>query len=242
MSTRPAATADYSGAYDPETDFDSRYTRATIARIAPHVIPGERVLELGCATGLMTAELAARGARVTAVDRSDAYLERARGRDLPGVRFVAARLEEPAWEARVGGDFNHILACNLIHELPDPLDALARVAALLAADGVVHLSVQNPRSIHRLVAMEMGLIDDVAAISGRGRRYATLRIWDVDQLIELAWNAGLRVVAREGVMLKPLPNDMMAALPEDVLDGFERAARHLPDHCAMNYLVLRARR
>lgn len=241
MTTRQT-TPDYSAAYDPDSDFDSRYTRATIARIAPHVLAGERVLELGCATGLMTAGLAARGARVTALDRSDAYLARARARGLAGVRFVEARLEEEGWEERAGDGFSHVLACNLIHELPDPLDALTRAGALLAADGVVHLTLQNPYSIHRLVALEMGLLDDPRGISGRGRRYSTLRIWDADELIELAWEAGLRVVAREGVMLKPLANEMMAALPDEVLDGFERAARHLPDNCAMNYLVLRARR
>ena len=239
--SRGVTTGDYAAVYDPEADFDSHYTRATVARIAPHVIAGEEVLELGCATGLMTAALAARGARVTAVDRSDAYLRLARERDLPGVRFVAARLEEPGWEERVGAGFNHVLACNLIHELPDPGDLLARAAALLAADGVVHVSVQNPRSIHRLVALEMGLIDDPRAISGRGHLYATRRIWELEELIELAWDAGLRLVAREGVMLKPLPNEMMAALPPEVLDGFARAAHRLPDNCAMNYLVLRAR-
>ena len=241
MSANAQAPPDYSAIYDPEADFDSRYTTATIARIAPHVIAGEDVLELGCATGLMTAELAARGARVTAVDRSDDYLRRARERGLPGTRFVRARLEEPAWEDQVGGGYAHVLACNLIHELPDPHDLLARATALLGAGGVVHLSVQNPLSIHRLVAVEMGLIDDPRGISGRGRRYATRRIWSADELIELAWDAGLRLVAREGVMLKPLPNEMMAALPPEVLDGFARAARHLPENCAINYLVLRAR-
>ena len=241
MSTSERTETDYSAIYDPEADFDSRYSRATIALIAPHVLEGEGVLELGCATGLMTAGLAARGARVTAVDRSEAYLRRARDRGLPGVRFVQAQLDEPGWDERVGGGFAHVLACNLIHELPDPQDVLARAGALLGAGGVVHLSLQNPRSIHRLVAVEMGLIEDTRGISGRGRRYATRQIWDADELIEMAWDAGLRLVAREGVMLKPLPNDMMAALPAEVLDGFERAARYLPEHCAINYLVLRAR-
>lgn len=240
MTTRDAAP-DYSAVYDPDADFDSRYTRATAARVVAHVTAGDRALELGCATGLMTAALAAAGARVTAVDRSEAYLQRARERDLAGVRFVAARLDEPGWEERVGDGFRHVLACNLVHELPDPVDLLARARALMADDGLLHLSVQNPRSIHRLVAMEMGLIDDPREVSARGHRFATLRMWDADQLMELAWEAGLRTVARHGVMLKPLPNEMMAALPGDVLDGFERAARHLPDHCAMTYLVLRAR-
>ena len=56
-----AAGADYSAIYDPDTDFDSRYTMATVRRIAERVAPGDRVLELGCATGLMTGHLA--GAR-----------------------------------------------------------------------------------------------------------------------------------------------------------------------------------
>ena len=239
--TTHAAPPDYSAAYDPDADFDSRYTRATAARIVTRVGAGQPVLELGCATGIMTAALAAAGARVTAVDRSGAYLERARARGLAGAGFLEARLDAPGWEGGVGDGFRHVLACNLIHEVPAPAGLLARAAALMGPDGELHLSLQNPRSIHRLVAMEMGLIDDARQVSARGRRFATLGMWDADELMELAWEAGLRTVAREGVMLKPLPNDMMAALPADVLDGFERAARHLPDHCAMTYLVLRAR-
>ena len=92
------------------------------------------------------------------------------------MRFVAAGLDAPGWAARTGDGFSHVLACNLIHELPDPVDTLSRAGDLLAADGVVHLSLQNPYSIHRLVALEMGLLDDPRGISGRGRRYATLRI------------------------------------------------------------------
>ena len=104
--------------------------------------------------------------------------------------------------------------------------------------GLVHLSLQNPDSIHRLVALEMGLIDDVREDFARGDRFGTLDLWGADDLARLARAAGLGVVACEGVMLKPLPNAMMAELPPEVLDGFEAAARHLPAHCAVNLLVL----
>ena len=116
--------------------------------------------------------------------------------------------------------------------------AIVNSRAVLAPDGLVHLTLQNPDSIHRLVALEMGLIEDVRDISDRGRRYGTLGLWTADELEDLARDAGLGLVTREGVMLKPLPNAMMAELPAEVLDGFERAARHLPGHCAMTYLVL----
>ena len=232
------AGADYSAIYDPDTDFDARYTMATVRRIAERVAPGDRVLELGCATGLMTAHLAGQGARVTGVDRSEAYLDRARARLGDRAAFINAGLAEPGWEALAGAGYDHVLLCNLIHELPDPAGLLRRAAALLAADGLVHLSLQNPDSIHRLVAVEMGLIEDVREVSARGDRFGTIGLWGADDLARLAREAGLGVVAREGVMLKPLANGMMAELPPEVLDGFERAARHLPAHCAMNLLVL----
>jgi 2-polyprenyl-3-methyl-5-hydroxy-6-metoxy-1,4-benzoquinol methylase len=235
------ATPDYSALYDPEADFDSRYTLATVRRIAERLAPGDRVLELGCATGLMTRALEAAGALLTGIDRSEDYLDRARAGAGEGSRFHRAGLEEPGWEELVEGPFEHVLACNLIHELVDPVALLRRARALLAPAGLVHLSLQNPLSIHRLVALEMGLIGDLREISARGERFATRAIWDAEALAELAGEAGLDVVAREGVMLKPLPNGMMADLPTEVLDGFERAARHLPEHCAMTYLVLRAR-
>ena len=231
-------TCDYTGIYDPDTDFDRRYTDATAARVAERIAPGQRVLELGCATGLMTAPLVAAGARVTAVDRSGEYLDRARARVGEGATLVRAGLEEPGWEEATGAGFDHVLACNLIHEMDDPVALLARARAVLAPDGLVHLTLQNPASIHRLVALEMGVIDDLRDISDRGRRYGTLGLWGADELEDLARAAGLGAVAREGVMLKPLPNAMMAELPAAVLDGFERAARHLPGHCAMTYLVL----
>jgi SAM-dependent methyltransferase len=233
-----AAGADYSAIYDPDTDFDARYTMATVRRIAERVAPGDRVLELGCATGLMTAHLADLGARVTGVDRSGAYLDRARARAGDRATFIRAALAEPGWEDLAGDGFDHILLCNLVHELPDPVDVLTRAAGLLGPAGLVHLSLQNPDSIHRLVAVEMGLIEDVREVSERGDRFGTLGLWDMDDLARLARGAGLAVVGWEGVMLKPLPNGMMAELPPEVLDGFERAARHLPAHCAMNLLVL----
>jgi SAM-dependent methyltransferase len=232
------AGADYSAIYDPDTDFDARYTMATVRRIAERVAPGDRVLELGCATGLMTGYLADGGARVTGIDRSGAYLDRARARVGDRATLIRAGLAEPGWEDLAGRGFDHVLLCNLVHELPDPVGLLRRAAALLAPHGLVHLSLQNPDSIHRLVAVEMGLIEDVREVSERGDRFGTLGLWGVDDLAQLAREADLGVVAWEGVMLKPLPNGMMAELPPEVLDGFERAARHLPAHCAMNLLVL----
>lgn len=228
------ATVDYSAAYDPDADFDAVYTRATGRRIAEALADDDRVLELGCATGLMTSQLAGAKREVVAVERSAPYLERLRSRALPRVRAVLADVEMVEPEGR----FDHVVITNLLHEVEDAAALLCRARRWLMPAGRIHVTLQNPRSIHRLVAFEMGLIERLDAISERGHRYGTRRVLDVDAIIELATAASLRVAERSGIFLKPLPNAEMAALDPTVLAGFERASRHLPEHCAMTYLVL----
>jgi 2-polyprenyl-3-methyl-5-hydroxy-6-metoxy-1,4-benzoquinol methylase len=224
----------YVDTYDPDTDFDTWYTHATAAALTPCLRAGHRVLELGCATGLMTVALAATGATVTAVDRFEAYLERARARRLDGVSWVC----DDVVDFDDGCRYDHVVATNLLHELADPHRFLQRCAQRLAGDGRLHLTVPNPRSIHRLVAHEMGLIDELDQLSELSRRLGHRGHLDLPALVELIEGVGLRLAHRQGVALKPLPNHMLAALPAEVLDGLARAARHFPDHSAFHYLVV----
>ena len=225
--------ADYSQTYDPDTDFDRHYTHATARRIRPWLRPGDEVLEFGPATGLMTSMLAERDVRITAVERSATYLERARARGLPNAEFVQGSTEDFRTDKR----FNHVVGTQLINELPDPRSFLARCRELLAPGGLVHVSVPNPRSMHRLVALELGMIDELDALSERGSKLSTRQILDAEHLARMGREAGLACVHREAVFVKPLTNEQMEALPEEVLRGFDLLARHFPEHGALNYLI-----
>ena len=232
------SATDYADTYDPDTDFDRHYTLNAARRIQERLAPGAAVLELGCATGLMTSAIADGSVSVLAVDRSEGYLERARGRELPSTRFILGDLDDLDALGDAARHFDHILATNVLHELADPLAFLGACRERLAPDGLLHLTLQNPSSIHRLCALELGLIGSLSEISERGAQWGTRGLWSAEQLQELAAQAGLRCLAREGILLKPLPNAQMEQLSEEVLEGFARAAHHLPEHCAMNYLLL----
>ena len=226
---------DYADTYDPDTDFDRHYTIATGHAIGEHVKPGEIVLELGCATGLMTEILAARGCQIIGVDRSEEYLGRARER-VSRAEYV--RDDVSTYEP--GVKIDHVVATNVLHELPDPLGFLRHCRRILRPGGLLHLALQNPNSIHRLVALELGLIDSVTEISERGAQWGTLHMFTAAQLEAMCYGAGFEMMSRRGIMLKPLPNAEMERLSPEVLDGFQRAARWFPEHSAVNYLVARA--
>lgn len=92
-----------------------RFVRALDVR------PGHRVLELGCGTGQVTAQLVAAGAEVTAVDALPEMLDTARRR-APGATFVEGDLT--ALDA--GADHDRVVLSFVLHNF----DAATRQAVL----------------------------------------------------------------------------------------------------------------
>jgi len=100
------------------------------------------VLELGCGTGLYSAELAPRCGRLVAADVSDALLRQARARVTAShVRFVREDLEQPRRET-LGGPFDGAYGCSVLHHL-DLARALPGLRALLAPGASVAFSEPN---------------------------------------------------------------------------------------------------
>jgi len=121
-----------------------RYDRATLllcrdfdamaAAIAARVADCERVLEVAAGTGLVTRAAAPGVQRYLATDASEAMLEILKGRlgDLPGLQVGVAdamALDGP------DDQFDAVLACNLLHLLPDPVGCLKELRRVLAPGG-----------------------------------------------------------------------------------------------------------
>ena len=223
--------SDYASVYDPETDFDAWLTRFVGRRIAARLRADDTVLEIGCATGLMTEILAPRCAHVLGIERSADYVARFARRGIANAEAIVADGEDWADTRR----FRHIVATGMLGNLKRPETFLVQCRQRLAAADELHLSVANPRSLHRLAAAEMGLIKDVRDASPVNHVLGN-RNFETGEVIAMA-AAGLVCVHREGVLVKPLPNAMMAQLPPDVIEAMDRIAHFVPEFCAVTYFV-----
>jgi trans-aconitate methyltransferase len=77
--------------YDAKHAFVYEKAKGLVELLAPK--PGERILDLGCGTGALTAEIAARGTDVLGVDRSEEMIAQAR-KKFPALQFDVLDVRE----------------------------------------------------------------------------------------------------------------------------------------------------
>lgn len=104
--------------------------RNTLLSWLPEDLRGKRVLDAGCGTGVVSVELARRGAQVLAVDLSPTLIDLARERQPSDIGEGHIDFEVGDMAALATGEFDHVLAMDsLIHyDVADGIRVLARLA------------------------------------------------------------------------------------------------------------------
>jgi trans-aconitate 2-methyltransferase len=115
--------------YDRVSDPQVEWSREVVARLAPQ--PGETILDAGCGSGRVTEELVDAGARVVAVDASEAMVEKTREKLGDRVDARVADLAELELEEPVDAVFSNAV----FHWLPDHERLFARMFAALKPGG-----------------------------------------------------------------------------------------------------------
>ncbi|HVZ55319.1 MAG TPA: methyltransferase domain-containing protein [Chitinophagaceae bacterium] len=114
--------------YDTRHAFVSRFGEDLIGWLEPR--EGERILDLGCGTGQLAAEIARTGARVTGVDASAEMIARARAA-YPDMDWMV----QDATGLVTAEPFDAVFSNATLHWIQDQAAVLARVNGCLAAGG-----------------------------------------------------------------------------------------------------------
>ena len=109
----------------------------TLERVAAHLGPDDRVLEVGCGTGTTALHLAPRVASLTASDVSGRMIEIARekaaAQGVENVRFVQATADDSSFET---GSFDVVMGFNYLHLVRDAEATVRRLRHLLRPGGL----------------------------------------------------------------------------------------------------------
>jgi trans-aconitate methyltransferase len=150
--------------YDTSFSYVSAFGTAVLELLDPQ--PGERILDLGCGSGDLTAAIAGRGADVIGVDSSPEMIARAR-EQFPHLELQLADGHELELHKPVDAVFSNAA----LHWMTDPDAVLAGVRTVLRDGG-------------RFVA-EMGAAGNVAQLVG-ALRAAAFRL-DLADDVRLPW-------------------------------------------------------
>ncbi|MEZ0493702.1 methyltransferase domain-containing protein [Kineococcus sp. TBRC 1896] len=198
-------------------------------------IAPRRLLEIGCGLDPLFTDLPD-VQEIVVLEPAAAFASAARAAasGCRGVTVVEARAEDVA-PADLGAPFDAVVLSSLLHEVPDPSALLLAVRRFCGRSTVVHVNVPNARSLHRLLAVAMGLVEDVYALSPVQRQMQQRGTYDLDGLRAELAAAGF-VVARWGtVLVKPFPHAQMQELVDSgfltprLIDGLDSLAEALPE-------------
>ena len=133
-----------------------------------YIRPADRVMDLGCGSGVFCRYLAAKGCRVTGIDGSVAMIRLCdQKKTADEVCFVVQSLPLPDPVAYAGQDV--IIASSLLEYVDDLALVLQQTQAMLNTNGLLIVSMPNRISLYRRVERMF------FAITGYPRYFAHLR-------------------------------------------------------------------
>lgn len=124
----PALTRWNARAYDSSFGYVSAHGAPLVELLDPQ--PGEKILDLGCGTGVFTADIAARGGRVLGIDGSPPMIEAAISA-YPGLEFIVADGHDFA----VAEPYDAVFSTAALHWLSRDPDAVIRCVRMALRPG-----------------------------------------------------------------------------------------------------------
>ncbi len=208
-----------------DVDIEELGQRLSVDRTLQTIAGARRVLEMGYGTGLITGELLARGVPIEVLEGSPKLCEVARARHGAAGLLVHEALFE---EFTPPEPYEAVLAMHIAEHVDDPVALLELVHRWLSPGGAVVVVVPNAESLHRRLAVRMGLQEHLDDLSPRDRLVGHQRVYDLDRLRADLARAGFTAVEEFGYQLKTVPNSMMAEWPEELLAALVEISGEIP--------------
>ncbi len=193
---------------------------------------GTCALEVGPASGYMTKYLVKEFETLDLVEGSGELLKQIP--DYPNVIKNHAMIEE----FEPSKKYDTIIMSHVLEHVHDPVAILQRIRTWLKDDGVFLLAVPNARSIHRMVAVQMGLLENEFQLNERDHSLGHYRVYDTANLKKDVLAAGYTVIEVGGYYLKPLTNGQIEKnwTPE-MIEGFFKVGKFFPENCAEIFII-----
>lgn len=206
----------------------------------------QNILEIGCGMFPLFEYLDSKYDHYVIIEPSHLFSENAKKKSekLKNVEVIEGCFEEtiPELESK---DFDFIVCSSLLHEVEDEKVFLKNLYKVSSANTTVHINVPNALSMHRLVAKEMGLIDDLYQQSGNQKILQQRTVYDMQTLKAQVIETGFKVLDEGSYFIKPFTHFQMDRMMKEkiidqaVLTGLQKIVKYFPNNGSEIYVNVR---
>ena len=199
------------------------------------ISPEDRVVELGYGDGITLDRLAARAKHYTIIEGAKSLVDLVK-RNHPYVEAVHALFED----YRPKEAFDKILALHVFEHIDDPTALFRHLRSWLKPGGEIVVVVPNKASLHRRLAVIMGISEALDTLSPRDHMVGHQRVYDLAGIESDLREGGLEPFEHKGFFLKTLPNGMMLEYEPQLISALNILGDQIPVEMTAN-LAVRAR-
>lgn len=195
-------------------------------------------LELGCEVGYMTSLIADHVKHLDVVEGSPSFIQEAEKLSLPNVTFHNMLFEELTVVER----YDYVFASHVIEHVESPQHVLARVFESLKPGGRLFVFVPNAEAASRRLAVKMGLLDDLYALTPNDLRGGHRRVYNRRSIAREVSEAGFKVIANDGLFFKSFADfqfeELISSgfLTVEHLNGLAALGSEFPDLCGYAFI------
>jgi 2-polyprenyl-3-methyl-5-hydroxy-6-metoxy-1,4-benzoquinol methylase len=197
---------------------------------------GSKVLELGFGDGITFRSLA-HYCDLSVVEGSQLIVKRAQ--EVAGELNVNTKIYQNFFETFVSEEkFDFVFASHVLEHVLDPKQILEKMSEWLKPNGKGIIIVPNSESIHRRLAVLMGLQPKLDTLSPRDNLVGHLRVFNLSELESLLISSGWQILEKRGFFFKPLSNSQMEGFDPSLIQSLCDISSQLPPEQCANLAVV----
>jgi SAM-dependent methyltransferase len=221
--------------YNPsseQNDFDAAF-KTYHADIIKKNLSGNEILELGCSTGYSTHLLDNGKNHIDVVEGSLNNINISKDSFVyKNVNFIHSLWEDYEFNKI----YSDILLVDTIQMLEDKNAILNKIKTVMDSSSKFHIISPNNESFHRILGLEMNLINDLEEQSVRDKSVSAKQDLNWDKLRKLLIDAGFNLLKEEGILFKLFDNKKMSTLDSNMVSALFNLGNMFKQNAAHMYI------
>ncbi len=108
--------------------------------------------------------------------------------------------------------FNNIGMGFILEHVDDPIAILNQYAGFLTKNGRIFIGVPSASSMHRLLAQQAGILDNIEQLSEADLAFGHKRLWSYQKWRDMIENEGFTIEKAYGIAFKPFTTTQLSRL------------------------------